>query len=60
MGSLCEVVVGRAGTRYLWCGEEASSDKSTLTYVLYASPSDDSGTQASRYEAASLLFDEEG
>lgn len=36
-------------------GGEEESERSTLTYVSYASPSEASGTQARRSDAASVL-----
>ena len=48
----CEVVLGGGGTRYDCFGGEEESDRSTLTYVSYASPSADSGIQARRSEEA--------
>lgn len=44
------VVVGGGGTRYDCLGGESPSDRSTLTYVLRASPRVDSGSHASRRE----------
>ena len=45
---LCVVTVGGGGTRYDCFGGDSASDRSTLTYTLAESPSDDSGTQARR------------
>lgn len=60
---LCTVVAGGGGTRYDCLGGSDESERSTLTYVSYASPSDTSGTQARRSEDATALLgedDEEG
>ena len=41
-------------------GGDEASERSTFTYMSYASPRDDSGTQARRKdEALELLVDEE-
>lgn len=49
------LVVGGDGTRYVCFGGEDESERSTLTYVSYASPSEDSGTHARRREEALVL-----
>ena len=49
---LWTVVVGGWGTKGVCFGGVEASDKSTLAYTSYASPKDDSGTQASRKDEA--------
>ena len=51
----CDVVTGGGGTRYDCFGGAEVSERSTLTYVSYASPREDSGTQASNNEDAWVL-----
>lgn len=53
------VASGRGGTRYDCLGGDSLSFMSTLTYVLKSSwASEDSGTQARRYDAAlAVLWD---
>lgn len=46
------LVVGGGGTRYVCLGGEDESERSTLTYVSYASPREDSGTHARRRDDA--------
>ena len=54
------VVVGGCGTNGVCLGGDEASERSTFAYVSYASPRDDSGTQARRKDAAfELLVDEE-
>lgn len=49
------VVVGGGGTRYDCRGGESPSERSTFTYVLRASPNEDSGSHARRREEAALF-----
>lgn len=55
----CVVVVGGGGTRYFCLGGESESERSTLTYVSYASPREDSGTHESRSEEEAIVFEDE-
>ena len=55
----CVVVVGGGGTRCVCLGGESESERSTLTYVSYASPRDDSGTHASRSEEELIVLEDE-
>lgn len=56
----CVEGVGGGGTRYDCLGGEEESDRSTFTYVSYASPRFDSGSQQrSRDEALALRAEED-
>jgi hypothetical protein len=55
----CVDGVGGGGTRYDCLGGEEESDRSTLTYVSYASPRLDSGIQQRSNEDALTLRVEE-
>lgn len=52
------MVVGGWGTRGVFLGGEEASESSTLTYESKASPSEDSGSQASRYDVARSALEE--
>lgn len=56
---MCEEVVGGGGTRYEILGGEDESERSTFTYVSYASPRADSGIQASSSDEELTLFEDE-
>ena len=49
-------VMGGGGTRYDCLGGSSPSERSTFTYVLRASPREDSGSHARSSEAAALDF----
>ena len=53
------VVVGGGGTRYFCLGGVSESDRSTLTYVSYASPKEDSGTHANKSEEEAIVCKDE-